>query len=209
MTVLAAFQALLSRYTGQDDIVVGTPVAGRTRGETEGLIGFFLNTLVMRADLSGDPTFAEFLKRVREVALEAYAHQDLPFERLVEELQPERDMGSNPLFQVMLVLQKAAAELPTFPDLTPEFLPNRIVTAKFDLTLFLNENSEGLDVLLEYSTDLFEAKTIKRMLHHYQQLLECVANDPQRRVSELEILTEAERKPVSYTHLTLPTNREV
>jgi amino acid adenylation domain-containing protein len=194
MTALAAFQALLARYSGHDDIVVGTPVAGRTRGETEGLIGFFLNTLVMRADLSGDPSFAELLKRVREVALEAYAHQDLPFERLVEELQPERDMGSNPLFQVMLVLQKAAAELPTFPDLTLDFLPPRIVTAKFDLTLFLNENSEGLDVLLEYSTDLFEAKTIKRMLHHYQQLLECVANDPQRRVSELEILTDAERK---------------
>jgi amino acid adenylation domain-containing protein len=194
MTVLAAFQVLLSRYSGQDDIVVGTPVAGRTRGETEGLIGFFLNTLVMRAGLSGDPSFAELLKRVREVAFEAYAHQDLPFERLVEELQPERDRGSNPLFQVMLVLQKTAAELPTFPDLTLDFLPARIVTAKFDLTLFLNENSEGLDLLLEYSTDLFEAKTIKRMLRHYQQLLECVASYPERRLSELEILTVAERK---------------
>jgi amino acid adenylation domain-containing protein len=194
MTVLAAFQVLLSRYSGQDDIVVGTPIAGRTRGETEGLIGFFLNTLVMRADLSGDPPFAELLKRVREVAFEAYAHQDLPFERLVEELQPERDRGSNPLFQVMLVLQKTAVELPAFSDLTLDFLPNRIVTAKFDLTLFLTENSEGLDLMLEYSTDLFEAKSIKRMLHHYRQLLECVANDPERRISELEILTVAERK---------------
>jgi amino acid adenylation domain-containing protein len=194
MTVLAGFQALLSRWSGQDDIVVGTPVAGRTHGETEGLIGFFLNTLVLRTDFSGDPSFAELLKRVREVALEAYTHQDLPFERLVEEVQPERDLGSNPLFQVMLVLQKASVELPAFPDLTLTFLPSEIVTAKFDLTLFMNESSEGLSVLLEYSTDLFEAKTIKRMLLHYQKLLECVAGDSQRRISELEILTVEERK---------------
>ncbi len=194
MTVTAAFQALLSRWSGQEDIVVGTPVANRTQRETEGLIGFFLNTLVLRTDLSGNPTFAELLKRVREVALEAYTQQDLPFERLVEELQPERDLGSHPLFQVMIVLQKPATELPAFSDLTMSFVPGEIVTAKFDLTLFLNETSDGLEMLLEYSTDLFEPKTIRRMLQHYQKLLECVATYPERRISELDILTDEERK---------------
>ncbi|HET6850667.1 MAG TPA: amino acid adenylation domain-containing protein, partial [Pyrinomonadaceae bacterium] len=194
MTVTAAFQALLSRWSGQEDIVVGTPVANRTQRETEGLIGFFLNTLVLRTDLSGNPSFAELLKRVREVALEAYTQQDLPFERLVEELQPERDLGSHPLFQVMIVLQKPSTELPAFSDLTMSFLPGEIVTAKFDLTLFLSETSDGLEMLLEYSTDLFEPKTIRRMLRHYQKLLESVTSYPERRISDLDILTDEERK---------------
>jgi amino acid adenylation domain-containing protein len=206
MTAVAAFQALLSRWSGQEDIVVGTPVANRTRSETEGLIGFFLNTLVLRTDLSGNPSFAELLKRMREVALEAYTQQDLPFERLVEELQPERDLGSHPLFQVMIVLQKASPHSPEFSDLTLTFLPGEIVTAKFDLTLFLSETSDGLEMLLEYSTDLFDARTIKRMLQHYRKLLECVASYPERRISELEILTGEEQKQllIDWNETTVP-----
>lgn len=194
MILLAAFQALLARYTRQEDIAIGTPVAGRNRAELEGLIGFFANTLVMRTDLSGNPSFAEVLRRVREVALEAYAHQDLPFERLVEELQPERGLGSNPIFQVMMVLQNAPAETLELPGLTLSLLPNECRTAKFDLTVFLEETNSGLGVSLEYSIDLFEADTISRLLGHYQRLLESVTADPECRLSDLELLTAEERE---------------
>lgn len=194
MTLLAAFQVLLARYTRQDDISVATPVAGRNRAELEGLIGFFVNTLVLRTNLSGNPPFSELLRRVREVALGAYAHQDLPFERLVEELQPARDLGTNPLFQVMMVLQNAPAEIVTLPGLNLSLLPNESLTAKFDLTLFLNQTGDGLGVALEYSTDLFEPETIGRMLAHYEKLLECVTVDPERSVSDLEFITAGERE---------------
>ncbi|HEX5886547.1 MAG TPA: amino acid adenylation domain-containing protein, partial [Pyrinomonadaceae bacterium] len=198
MTLLAAFQALLARYTRQDDISVATPVAGRNRAELEGLIGFFVNTLVLRTDLSGNPPFSELLKRVREVALGAYAHQDLPFERLVEELQPERDMGSNPLFQVMMVFQNAPAETLELPGLNLSLLPNESVTTKFDLTLFLNETSDALHVSLEYSTDLFEPETVGRMLAHFEKLLECVTVDAERRLFDLEFITAREREQLLF-----------
>jgi amino acid adenylation domain-containing protein len=194
MTLLAAFQTLLMRYTGRQDVVVGSPIANRGRAEIEGLIGFFVNTLALRTDLSGDPPFVELLGRVKEVALGAYAHQDLPLERLVEELQPERDLSRHPLFQVMMVLQNAPREAVELPGLRLSMLPSESGTTKFDLTLSLAKGEGGLTGLLEYSTDLFEAETIRRMLGHYQRLLESVVADPQRRLSELELLTEAERE---------------
>nr|QEO74560.1 condensation domain-containing protein [uncultured bacterium] len=196
MTALAAFKVLLARYAGQEDVVVGTSIAGRTREELEGLIGFFVNTLVLRTDLGGDPPFTELLGRVREVTLGAYEHQDLPFERLVEELQPERDLRRQPLFQVMAVGQNTPAGGLEMPGLTLSLLPGGWVTAKFDLTLQIVETGRGLLVSLEYSADLFEAETIGRMLGHYRRLLECVAADPRRRLSDLEMLTEGEREQV-------------
>ncbi len=193
MTLLAAFQALLARYTGQDDIVVGSPIAGRTRMETEGLIGFFVNTLVLRTDLSGDPTFRELLRRVREVAFGAYDHQDLPFERLVEELQPERRLSHSALLQVMFTLQNAPAPIPRLAGLEVEPEPIERGVAKFDLSLFLRDDVEGLRALLEYNTDLFDAGTMARLLGHFRTLLEGIVTDPDRRLSELPLLTEPER----------------
>jgi amino acid adenylation domain-containing protein len=194
MTLLAAFQTLLARYTGQDDIAVGSPIAGRNRAEFEGLIGFFVNTLVMRSDLSGDPTFRELLGRVREVALGAYAHQELPFERLVEELAPVRSLSHSPLFQVMFVLQNAPKQTLELSALGLEPMEVDNGTSKFDLTLFMNEEDEGLSGQLEYNTDLFEAETVRRMLGHFEVLLEGIAADPARRLSELPLLPEAERR---------------
>jgi amino acid adenylation domain-containing protein/non-ribosomal peptide synthase protein (TIGR01720 family) len=192
MLLLAAFQTLLHRYTGQDDISVGSPIANRNRAETESLIGFFVNTLVLRTRLSGDPTFSELLGRVREVALAAYTHQDLPFERLVGELQPERRMSHSPLFQVLFVLQNApmpALEL-TGLTLTPIIADTGI--AKFDLTLSMEETPHGLRGYFGYNTDLFEPSTIERMAEHFRTLLEGVAADPARRLSELPLLTKKE-----------------
>ncbi len=193
MTLLAAFQLLLARYTGQKDIVVGSPIAGRTRVETEGLIGFFVNTLVLRTDLSGDPTVRELLGRVREVTLGAYAHQEVPFEKLVEELAPRRDLSRSPLFQVMLVLQNAPLPALSLGDLKLDVLEIEQTTAKFELTLSLGETEEGLRGSLKYSTDLFDAATVERMLGHYQVLLEGIVAEPSRRVSELPLLPAAER----------------
>ena len=193
MTLLAAFQVLLFRYTRQDDIVVGSPIAGRNRGEVEDLIGFFVNTLVLRTDLSGDPTFLELLRRVREVALNAYDHQDLPFERLVEDLQFERSMSHNPLFQVMFVFQNAPGSPLKLSGLQAS--PARLVTetAHFDLTLSITERRPGLIARLSYSTDLFEDPTIERMLGHFGCLLEgSVANIQSDRLSELPLLTREE-----------------
>jgi amino acid adenylation domain-containing protein len=194
MTLLAAFQTLLARYTGQDDIAVGSPIAGRNRAEFEGLIGFFVNTLVIRSDLSGDPTFRELLGRVREVALGAYTHQELPFERLVEELAPARSLSHSPLFQVMFVLQNAPQQTLELTAVSLEPMEVDSGASKFDLTLFMNEGTEGLSGQLEYDTDLFEAGTIRRMLGHWEVLLEGIAADPDRRLSELPLLPEAERR---------------
>jgi len=195
MTLLAAFQALLHRYTGRDDIVVGSPVAGRTQPELEGLIGLFINMLVLRGDLAGDPTFRELLGRARGMALDAYDHQDVPFEHLVEELRPARDPSRNPLFQVMFVLQNAptaAVELAGAP-LQQEWADTG--TAKVDLTLYVVETEDGgLRGLLEYNTDLFEEATIARMAEHFRTLLEGIAADPDRRLSALPLLTEVERR---------------
>jgi amino acid adenylation domain-containing protein len=196
MTLLAAFQTLLHRYTGQHDIVVGSPIAGRTRAEIEALIGVFINTLLLRGDLSGDSKFTELLARVRKTALEAYEHQDLPFEKLVEELNPERDPSRNPLFQVMFVLQNTPINLPTLagPGMSPVELGTE--TAKFDLTLSVKEAAGSLTATLEYNTDLFEHATISRMLGHFQTLLQGIVANPEQRISELPILTEAQRHRV-------------
>jgi amino acid adenylation domain-containing protein len=194
MTLLAAFQVLLYRYTGQDDILVGAPIANRTQAECEGLIGFFVNTLVLCTDLAGNPNFRELLRRVREVALGAYAHQDLPFERLVEELQPERDLSRNPLFQVMFDLQNAPLPALDLPDLTVQPLTVDYGTAKFDLTLSVQETAQGLNGLLEYNTDLFDEATIMRLAGHFQTLLEGITADPAQPIGTLPLLTEAERQ---------------
>ncbi|WP_435021130.1 amino acid adenylation domain-containing protein [Tundrisphaera sp. TA3] len=193
MTLLAAFQVLLHRYTGQHDIAVGSPIAGRTRSELEGLIGFFMNTLVLRGDLSGDPTFRAFLGRVRAEALGAYAHQDLPFEHLVGTLQPDRDPSRAPIFQAMLVLQNAPMAVPSSPGLEIAVLDTNSGTAKYDLTLIAVETAEGLDATLEYSADLFDPATADRMLGHLRTLLEAIVADPDRPVADLPMLTEAEQ----------------
>jgi aspartate racemase len=193
MTLLAAFQTLLYRYTGQEDIIVGTPIAGRNQVEAEGLIGFFVNTLALRTYLSGNPSFQELLGRVREVALGAYAHQDLPFEKLVEELQPGRDRSRTPLFQVMFVLQNTPTSALELPGLTVNSLNLDSGTAKFDLTLFIMETAQGLRASLEYNTDLFNAATITRMLGNFQTLLEGIVANPQQRLSDLPLLTAAEK----------------
>jgi aspartate racemase len=194
MTLLAAFQTLLYRYSGQEDIVVGSPIAGRTQVETEGLIGFFVNTLVLRTELSGNPTFRELLERVRQVALGAYAHQDLPFEKLVEELRPERSLSYTPLFQVMFVLQntpmRQSLKLPGL-TLQPWNLDSEI--AMFDLSLAMWETEQGLQGEWEYNTDLFDAATITRMAGHFQTLLEGIVANLEQRVSELPLLTASER----------------
>jgi non-ribosomal peptide synthetase component F len=194
MTLLAAFQTLLARYTGQEDITVGSPIAGRTRAETEGLIGFFVNTLALRTDLSGNPSFRELLSRVREVALGAYMHQDLPFERLVEELQPERSLSHSPLFQVMLVLQNVPREMLQLSGLTLTPVVVDSSTAKFELTLSLAEEPSGLVALWEYNTDLFEAATIGRMAEHWRTLLEGIVSNPDQRLTALPLLTAGERQ---------------
>lgn len=194
MTLLAALQVLLHRYTGQDDIVVGSPIANRTRVETEGLIGFFVNTLVLRTDLSGEPRFRELLRRVREVALQAYSHQDLPFEKLLEELRPPRDLSRSPLFQVLFVFQNTPQQLPELAGLTLSFLEVDPETTKFDVTLNLAETSGSLCGYFEYSTDLFEAATIARMAGHFQTLLAGIAVNPEWRLSQLPLLTAAQRQ---------------
>ncbi|MFN6517002.1 MAG: non-ribosomal peptide synthetase, partial [Nostoc sp. CreGUA01] len=193
MTLLAAFQTLLWRYTGLEDIVVGSPIANRNRTEIEGLIGFFVNTLVLRTNLAGNPSFEELLKRVREVALGAYAHQDLPFELLVERMQPQRSLSHTPLFQVMFVLQNAPMSTLELPGLTLSPVEIDIDSAKFDLTLQMEETESGLIGSLEYNTDLFEKNTICRMADHLQTLLEAIVASPQQRLSELSFLTEFER----------------
>ncbi|MBW4569114.1 MAG: amino acid adenylation domain-containing protein [Tolypothrix carrinoi HA7290-LM1] len=193
MTLLAGFQTLLGRYTGSEDIVVGSPIANRNRAEIEGLIGLFVNTLVLRTNLAGNPSFEELLKRVREVALGAYAYQDLPFELLVEQLQPQRDLSHTPLFQVMFVLQNAPISVLELPGLTLTPLESDSGTAQFDLTLSMTEIEEGLVGSLEYNTDLFEESSIQRMAGHLQTLLEGIVANPQQRLSELPLLTKSEQ----------------
>jgi amino acid adenylation domain-containing protein len=194
MTLLAAFQVLLRRYSGQEDVVVGTPIANRTRSETEQLIGFFVNTLALRTDLSGDPSFRAVLGRVRAVTLGAYAHQELPFEKLVEEVQPTRDLSRSPLFQVMLVLQNTPQEKLELEGLSlhVEEVENR--TAKFELTLLLGETSQGLAGSIEYNTDLFAAESVRRVAGHFQTLLSSIVEDVERPISESELLTAAEQR---------------
>ncbi|MEH2000613.1 MAG: condensation domain-containing protein [Nostoc sp.] len=195
MTLIAVFKTLLYCYTNQQEILVGSPVAGRTRAETQGLIGFFINTLVLRTNVSGNPTFRALLARVREVALGAYAHQELPFEKLVEELQPERDLSRNPLFQVMFILQNAPIPSLELPGLSLHPLEVDSGTSKFDLKLSIWESSEGFNGSLEYKTDLFDAKTIERMIGHFEILLRNVVEQPDIRLNELaQILAVFDRE---------------
>jgi len=194
MTFLAAFKVLLYRYTSQDDLIVGTPIANRNRLEIEGLIGCFVNALVLRTDLSGNPSFRELLRRVQKVCLGAYSHQDLPFDRLVEELHVKRDLNRNPLFQVMFVLQNASLRTVEQSGLILSPVEGDSETAHFDLTLQIADVDQGLTAVLVYNTDLFEAATIARMLGNFQALLEAVIADPDRRLSDLPLLTETERQ---------------
>ncbi len=196
MMLLAAFQTLLYRYSGQEHFLVGTPVAGRGASETIDLIGFFVNTLALRADVAGDPPFRSLLRRVRDGALEAYAHQELPFERLVAALGPERDQNHSPLFQVMFVLQNAPAAELRLDGLASELRLLDTATAKVDLMLDLTETPAGLEGWIEYSRDLFAEATIARMAGHLQVLLEGIAADPDCPVSALPLLTEAERAQI-------------
>jgi amino acid adenylation domain-containing protein len=194
MTLLAAFQTLLHRYTSRDDIPVGSVVAGRNRTELEGLIGYFTNTLVFRGDLSGDPSFRILLQRTRTVCVGAYAHQDMPFGELVKELEPERAMSHSPLFQVMFLLQNAPVSAMTLPGLRVT-ATDRLDTgaSHFELSLSLTESGNSLNASVEYRTDLFDAETIRRLLSHYQNLLEGIAANPDARLSELPLLAEGER----------------
>ncbi len=192
MVLLAAFNVLLSRHSGQQDICVGTPVANRNRLEIEGLIGFFVNTLVLRSDLSGNPPFVELLRRVREVCLGAQAHQDLPFEKLVEELAPVRDMSHNPLFQVMLSLQNVPEATLEVEGLRIEPVVMETYTSKFDLDLNITERPTGLEVQFNYNADLFDAATLQRMAEHYRTLLEDLSQSPDRRLSALRMLSPTE-----------------
>jgi amino acid adenylation domain-containing protein len=196
MTLLAAFQVLLGRYAGQDDIAVGTPIAGRARAELEGLIGCFVNTLVLRGDLSGDPGFRELLRRTRRTAIEAYRHQDVPFDKLVTLAHRDRDAGRTPLFQVMFALQNAPWPALRAPDLVLTPLQPSSRTAKFDLTLFATEVPEGVRLTMEYSTDLFDAARVDRMLAHYRVLLEEIVAHPDQPIGALGMLTEEERTQV-------------
>jgi amino acid adenylation domain-containing protein/non-ribosomal peptide synthase protein (TIGR01720 family) len=192
MTLLAAFKVLLHRYTGQMDIVIGSPIANRNRVEIEDLIGFFVNTLVMRSDLSGNPTFREFLRRVREMARGAYAHQDLPFEKLVGELHPQRDLSRNPLFQVIFQVGHAPAGAQQTGNTDLPVLEVKRGTAKFDLRLDLWEGGRGLEAKFEYSTDLFEVASIERMADQYQVLLEAIASNPDQRIGYLPLMRAQE-----------------
>jgi len=192
MTLLAAFQTLLYRYTGRDDIVVGSPSANRNRSEIENLIGFFVNTLVLRTDFSGNPTFVELLRRVRGVTLGAYAHQDVPFDRIVDELNPERSLSYGPLVQVLFAVEKSWDFGPKLADLEIDWREVERGTSKFDLALFVYEKPAGLSCLVEYDTDLFAEDTIRRLLDHFQVLLTGIAHSPERRVGELPLLTESE-----------------
>ncbi len=193
MTMLAAFKVLLYRYTGQEDVIVGSPIANRNQVEIEGLIGFFVNMLVLRTDLSGNPTFRELLSRVREVALGAYTHSDFPFEKLVEELQSQRDLSRSPLFQVAFVLQNTPEEVIELPELKLSTLSAESGTAHFDLSLFLSKSSEGLRGVFEYNTDLFEKETIERLSKHYRTLLEGIVADPEQCLADLPLMTEVEQ----------------
>ncbi|HEV2707211.1 MAG TPA: amino acid adenylation domain-containing protein [Pyrinomonadaceae bacterium] len=208
MILLAAFQTLLSRYTGQQDIVVGSPIANRQRREIEPLIGFFVNTLVLRTDLSGNPSFRQLLKRVQEVTLGAYTHQDIPFEMLVEELQPERNLAFTPLFQMMFALQNAPGDELKLPGLALSRLDVWGGTTHFDLTLQLEESAQGLTGVVEYSVELFREETIRRLTRQLQTLLESIVADPDAPLSALPLLDDAEKQQLLARWTTTPCKLE-
>jgi amino acid adenylation domain-containing protein len=216
MTLMAAYQTLLHHYSNQDEIIVGSPIANRTHSETEELIGFFVNTLVLKSDFSGDPSFIELLKHVRKTTLGSYAHQDIPFEQLVDELQPERDMTHSPLFQAMFVLQNTPlgggeSNSMQFPSIRMEVLEADAKTAKFDLTLVMMEDKRGFLTEFEYNTDLFEKATIERMQNHFQTLLQNIVADPQQCISELSLIADEEKNLIlrdwNKTQVDFPNNK--
>ncbi len=194
MAFLAIFHILLHRYTSQEEILVGTPIANRNRSETQNLIGFFVNTLVLNLQLQGDATFEHVLKQTKQKALDAFSHQDVPFEMLVEKLQPERSLSHTPLFQVMFVHQTPDEAPLELPGLQIHSLPVSNKTAKFDLTFYINEQPDGLNLMVEYDTDLFSPSTMDRFLHHYEQLLHSALNDPKQPIARLPILTAEEKR---------------
>ncbi len=194
MTLLAGFKTLLARYTGQEHVVVGTDLANRTTVETEKLIGFFINLLALHTDLSGNPTFRELLGRVKETALGAYAHQDMPFDKLVEELQPERNLSHNPIVQILFVMQNIPRQRRTLAGLDLSPFDVEITRSKFDLAVFMVENGQGLAGQWLYSTDLFDASTIQRMARHFEILMGSAMRSPESRLSSLEMLTAAEKQ---------------
>jgi len=210
MTLLAGFNVLMHRYTGQADILIASPTANRNRPEIEGLIGFFVNALLLRGDLSGNPTFEELLARLRETALEAYTNQDVPFEKLVEELQPTRDMSRHPLFQVIFSLQDTSLNRLTLPGLKLKMLPIDNQTSLFDLTLLMEERGDGLGGIAQYNTDLFEAATIERMMGCFQTLLEGIVSNPQLRISTLPLMSGAEQQQLllDRTHVSTDYGRQ-
>jgi non-ribosomal peptide synthetase component F len=196
MVTLAAFQALLSRYTGTGDIVVGTPVAGRTRTELEDLIGFFVNTLPLRADLSTDPSFAELVEQVRNTTLDGAEHQDLAFEQIVEQVAPARELGRNPIVQVLFNYLGAEAGIKAdalaLPGLDVTEFDTGTPTTRFDLELHLFEDGQRLTGRVIFSTDLFDQTTISRFAGHYRNLLTAAVHDPSSRVSRIPIMTDEE-----------------
>ncbi len=224
MTLLAAFQTLLYCYTGQTDIAIGSPIANRHHRELEGLIGFFVNSLVLRTDLAGDPTFQELLERVRQVTLAAYAHQDLPFEKLVEELQPVRSLGQNPLFQVVFALQNTPMEQLVLPGLVLSPVELETKTSRFDLELYLWKStdnfrnlwgkgwqqSDGLRGVIVYNAHLFNSSTIASFKHHFKTLLEGIVANPTTNLSRLSLLTQAEQQLLfqkwHHNQFSYPTN---
>lgn len=193
MVLLAAVKVLLYRHSGQTDIVVGTPVANRNRLETEALIGFFVNTLPLRTRFSGSMAFRELLRRVRAGVLDISAHQDLPFEKIVEELRPERHLGRTPLYQVVFTMQNTPAPALVASSLTMSPVMVESATAKFDLTFNAWESLHGIAFFIEHSSDLFEAATIARLWRHFECLLESIVGDPEASLDSLEILPEEER----------------
>ena len=196
MTLLAGFNVLLARYSGQDDICIGTPIANRQRPELEGLIGFFVNTLVLRTHIDLKGSVNELLQQVRETALSAYANQDVPFEHLVEILNPARSLSYSPLFQVMFVLQNNEDGQATMPDIETSILDSEILTAKFDITLSMRETGQNLQGIIEYNTDIFEQATIERLLEHYRIVLQGLANNPQGALYQIPLVSEAERRQI-------------
>jgi amino acid adenylation domain-containing protein/non-ribosomal peptide synthase protein (TIGR01720 family) len=213
MVLLAVYQLLLYRYTGQDNIVVGAPLAGRNLSEVEGLIGFFVNTEVIRTDLSGNPSGRALLQRVRDAALDAFEHQDLPFEKLVEELHPQRDLSHNPLFQVMFNYQVSDRLALKLPGVEAQPLDVENGSAKFDLHFHFVETAGELALEINYNTDLFERQTVNRMIGHFEMLLRQLAADPQRPILDLPLLTAAERQEMletwNATQVAYPPSRRI
>ena len=193
MTLLAAFQTQLHRYTGRHDIVVGTVIANRNRVETEALIGFFVNLLVLRTDVSGDPSFTQLLRRVREVCLGAFAHQDLPFEKLVEVLRPERNVSATPLVQAVFALQNAPDKALALPGLELSLLASEHDTVRHDLVLSMVHSDRGLTGTWKYDSDLFDGATVDRMSSHFTRLLASIVEQPAARLSRLEMLMDEEK----------------